>query len=821
MSGISKICVERKGDGRLPSTHEAGRAAPGKHYAFSGHLSSNRVSIAEFDSKVLLGATLAQRGYTSVLGQQWLLYESITRLPPGVMLFKSFNKYHQSAMAQARRSGYRVVILDEELLAQTEVKAIEALCTEGIFEWPDLMLTDGKFEHDILKRLSAGKNRIEITGNGRIDLLKPALRPLFQKEIDDIVTRHGDFVLVNTNFSILNSMWQSVEQVTQIQLHAGFIKPNDPASKQMWQDYLDFEHANRSAMHIAIRELARRRPQQPIIVRPHPGEELKHWDGLFDEHPNVKIIREGPHVPWTMACRLLLHTSCTTGFEAHVAGKVALSLVPRPSWITSSLISNHVNPTFADPLALVSAVETVLDGGAAPLPEPHTTSPEYYVWNYASNRAMDRIADLLVEDLPRPSSLTLTALQAAPRDSNLRAKFEVSLEQCKNLFQRVCETCGITEKVDVQELGESLFVVAPAAQIRIAAPRKLDKAHIRAAIDAELRVRHFKNAYEIFKLNFGEAHRHSELCFLAGVACFEMGKYPLALQYFQQATLPDSNVVNLNIAYMLARTHQKLGEFEIARQYADLAYKMGPAALNFFNLLKELSAQTGKRPPKHWIVIGCSHVRYFRYMQVNQPRFFDGSVHLECYEFAGATAFGLANRESVSGAQKGTRELRQNIQNADRVIINFGEIDCRRAAWKAAEMSGRTIDETIVDSAVSLQAYIEHEILPYNKNIILVGAKPQIIGDDDFYKNSLADDRTIFKPLEEREKVTSNFNRQLRDFAGKLKVDYIDLDDELRDERSRQNFFDQAFWDTYADDTHGNVDYFARLYFERLKPFAQ
>lgn len=775
----------------------------------------------EFESKALLAATLAQRGYTVVLGQQWLLYENIPRLPPGVILFKSFNKFHQAAMAQARRSGYRVVILDEEMLAQTEVKAIEALCTEGIFQRPDLILADGQFEHDILKRLSSGMNRIEITGNGRIDLLKPALRPLFQKEIDEIIARYGDFVLVNTNFSIFNSVWQSVEQVTQIQLQSGFINPSDQASMQTWQDYLDFEDANRTAMHIAIRELARRRPRQQIIVRPHPGEELKRWDGLFAEYPNVKIIREGAHIPWTMACQLLLHTSCTTGFEAQVAGKLALSLTPRPSWITSSLISNHVNPTFSDPLAMVSVVEAILDGGAAPSSQPQGTPPEHYVWNYAGNSATNRIADLLVVDLPRTASMTLPALQGVPRDPKLKTKFEVSLRDCSGLLERVRETCRIAEKFDVQELGESLFTVAPATRVRIEHPRMLDKAQIRAVMDAEMRAGRFKNAYEVFKQNFGEAHRHGEICFFAGITCFEMGEYRLALQYFQHATLPESNAVNPNVAFMLARTHQKLQHFEIARRYADLAYKMVPAALNFFGLLVELSTQTGKPPPEHWIVIGCSHVRYFRYMQVNQPCFFDGSVHLECHEFAGATAFGLANMESMSGAQKGTRELRQNIRHADRVIINFGEIDCRRAAWKAAETSGRTIDETISDSVAHLQAYVEGEILPYNKKIILVGAKPQIIGNNDFYKNSLSDERTVFKPLEDREKVTSDFNQRLRRFAGKLKIDYVDLDDKLCDEESRLNFFEQAFWDTYTDDTHGNVDYFARLYFERLKSFKR
>jgi surface carbohydrate biosynthesis protein len=775
----------------------------------------------EFDSKALLAATLAQRGYAVVVGQQWLLYDNIARLPPGVVLFKNFNKVHQPYMAQARQAGHRVVILEEELLAQTEEKAIEVLCTDGIFELPDLILADGQFEHDILKRLSGGKVRIEITGNGRIDLLKPDLRPLFQAQIDAIKLRYGDFVLVNTNFAILNSIWQSTEQVTQIQLVAGFIKPNDPASLQTWRDYLDFEEANRTAMYAAIRELARRRPKQSIIIRPHPGEDLKRWDGLFAEFPNVRVIREGAHIPWTMACRVLLHTSCTTGFEAQVAGKAALSLVPLPSWITASFISNHVNPTFADPIEFVSAAENIIDGGAAPAPKPAATSPEHYVWNCAANNATRRIAELLLEGLPPPKPMALPTLQGTLRDEQLKTKFDVSLLRCSETIQSVRDTCKIAEKLEVQELGDRLFAVGPAGQIQIDLPPKLDQKQIGAAMDAALRNGHFKQAYEIFKQTFGEAHRHGELCFLAGVACFELGNYALALQYFQHATIPASNMVNCNTAFMLARTHQKLGELEIARRYVELAYSQVPTSPNFFNLLKELSAATGKRVPRHWVVIGCSHVRYFRYMQVNQPRFFDGSVHLECYEFAGATAFGLGNPASDSGALKATRELRPRITLADRVLINFGEIDCRRAAWKAAATSGRAIDETISESAAHLQTYIEREVLPYNKKVLLLGAKPQIIMDDDFYKNSIVDERTIFKPLDQRERVTLSFNAQLKAIASKLNIDYADLDSVLASDASRREFFEHAFWDSYTDDTHGNVDYFASLYFQQLKAYCQ
>ena len=56
----------------------------------------------EFDSKALLAAALAERGYAVVLGQQWMVNANLDRLPPGVMLYKSFNRIHHAAMLQAR-----------------------------------------------------------------------------------------------------------------------------------------------------------------------------------------------------------------------------------------------------------------------------------------------------------------------------------------------------------------------------------------------------------------------------------------------------------------------------------------------------------------------------------------------------------------------------------------------------------------------------------------------------------------------------------------------------------------------------------------------
>lgn len=773
----------------------------------------------EFESKCLLAAVLAERGYSVVLGQQWMLYANMDRVPPGVFLFKSFNKIHQAAMKLARQSGHRVVILEEELLAQTEEQAIAGMCAEGIFDLSDLILANGKFEHDILKRLGGGKGRIEITGNGRIDILKPALQSIFQDEVDAIKAKHGEFVLINTNFSIRNSIWQNLEQVTQIQIQAGFVRPGDPDSVKRWEEYVAFEDRNIKAMHAAIRELARRRPQQKIVVRPHPGEDLKRWDGLYSDFPNVAVIREGAHIPWTLASRVLLHSSCTTGFEAKVAGKIAFSLLPVRDWISNSILSNHVNLAFENPADIVAQTEKILDGVPPPAHAP-SIDVGNYIWNWSDKDGTARVAGLLVEGLAAPAPIELPALQGVTMNDKMREKFNVSLERCTEILKRIAKAAGNREKLNIHSVGEGLFFVSKhAIAMNTSTPNKFDPAALLADMQNAVQARNFEGAYASFKKNFGDAHRYPDLCFLAGIAVSELGKYELALQYFQQATAAAGKTVNYNYAFSLARTYEKLKDYENAWRYAQLAYQMVPVEPNFFGLYRHLCSLTKRKAPEHWLVIGCSHVRYFRYMQINQPKFFGSDVHLECYEFGGATAYGLGNPNSDSGALKTTQQLRQQMTAADRVLINFGEIDCRRAAWKAASISGRPIEEHIAESAAHLDAYVEREILPFNRNVLVIGAKPQIIADNDFYRNSLEDERTIFRPLAEREKVTLAFNAQLRAFAGRRNLDYTDIDDVLLSEPSRRDFFDRAFWDSFTDDTHGNVDFFAGLYFERLQKF--
>lgn len=418
----------------------------------------------EFDGKALLAATLAKRGYCVLFGEQWTIGTNFARLPPGAALFKSFNALHRPAMAAARAAGHHVHVLEEELLAHTEAKAIGNFCTEGIFKVPEVIIANGEFEKATLVGFGASAARVEVAGNPRIDILKPAFRAFYQREVDAIRARFGRFVLVNTNFGTVNSFCVDLDEVTRIHVQAGFVKPHDPDSIAAWNDQIEFEQLNKAAIISAVKDLCRRRPDLTVVIRPHPAEDLARWNGVFAALPRVSVVREGPHVPWTLACDLLLHTSCTTGFEAHVAGRNALSLVAKPNWISRSFISNRLNPMFDDPAMLAEAASAALETGAVAEGSLGRAGAEHYVWNIGERNSGNRLATVLTRELPGPrGKVALPALEIFKRQPQHKAKFSLSLAACGDAVGRIFGIIGQPPPLTLDQIGDSLFYLAPAA----------------------------------------------------------------------------------------------------------------------------------------------------------------------------------------------------------------------------------------------------------------------------------------------------------------------------------------------------------------------
>src|SRR5215510_4285371 len=73
------------------------------------------IASRELDSRLLLAAIAAARGFEVVLGQKWLIEDNIERMTPGIYCSKTLTVRDAKMLKRAKQAGYTVVAVDEEM----------------------------------------------------------------------------------------------------------------------------------------------------------------------------------------------------------------------------------------------------------------------------------------------------------------------------------------------------------------------------------------------------------------------------------------------------------------------------------------------------------------------------------------------------------------------------------------------------------------------------------------------------------------------------------------------------------------------------------
>lgn len=308
-------------------------------------------SARELDAKLLVAGIAAESGFDVIVGQQWLLNFNWQHLPPGVVVFKGNNAVQHVNIRNAKRAGHRIATLEEEALGVVDAAEIRRLYSSGVEADCDLLFMQGEFQRQALaQRFPSAAERMIVTGNPRIDLLRPLLLKAWQAESDCIRNRFGRFILVNTNYATINSHWGDMLSYYDVAVNAQVFRPNNREDDELFDEQVAWERTNIQAMINLVRLLEADTPSIPIVIRPHPSERLDSWEYAFAGRSRIHVVREGHHLPWTLASEILVHTSCTTGAEAFIAGRPSIGLRVGSSRFHDFFLSNLVNPTFESPI---------------------------------------------------------------------------------------------------------------------------------------------------------------------------------------------------------------------------------------------------------------------------------------------------------------------------------------------------------------------------------------------------------------------------------------------------------------------------------------
>lgn len=423
----------------------------------------------ELHSRLQVASHLLRLGYPVVFGQQWSLFANAAALPPGLMVFKTINNIQAQNMARARAAGHLIAATDEEVLICTDDKCFMLGFSPVGAENCDLFLAQSSAHKESVLRTYPGfRGQIEVTGNPRIDLMSAGQKSAFEAKGAALRKEHGPYLLFNTNFSSINTMWGSLQRIAEICIKIGQLDPNDPKSVAEFHALIAWEQKNHAELTQLMSWAVQNCPNHKIVIRPHPTERKEYWEEQAAGNPRVLVVpRSDPH-PWIMGADLVMHTSCTTGLEATLLNKPVINLYPseRPDFVP---ILGRINPTFATWQDAAAAAKTFLETGGGPVVANKeafaATLAEYYPGykdGAAARAVSEKLAGLLsTRGAPPKAGYVLQmrspGFQTYQRSPELKDKFTVSAEEVAAAIRAEASLTGLSGQLHIKQLDDSLF----------------------------------------------------------------------------------------------------------------------------------------------------------------------------------------------------------------------------------------------------------------------------------------------------------------------------------------------------------------------------
>jgi surface carbohydrate biosynthesis protein len=276
-----------------------------------------------------------------IIGDQKEISRYIHRFSPGFYLDKSIAPTKVKHFTKLKSLGFSVISQCEEGFVYRDrsrylherVSKVAASKIEKFFCWGE--------EHasDIRSKLTDGIE-IQIIGNARLDLLGPKFSGYWDEHVQEIRQKHGQYILVNTNFSRYNRLTSVTDVVTLLNMRGTL---GGEVGKNYYSGLVS--HLGSLFHHFlsAIEVLAREFPGYQIVVRPHPGESKEPYLEIQKKLSNVTVSWRGNAIPWILGSIGVVHNSCTTGVESALLEKPVISFMPLKNSRFDSFLPNELS----------------------------------------------------------------------------------------------------------------------------------------------------------------------------------------------------------------------------------------------------------------------------------------------------------------------------------------------------------------------------------------------------------------------------------------------------------------------------------------------
>lgn len=281
----------------------------------------------ELDYKIILAAKVFNKSQNIFIGENAAIDHVVKFSKGGVFVGKSFiTPYVLNDLSRLQilhNNDVSIVYLDEEgaIYTSDEEHWKNILLNKfnaSILNSNDTLLTWGDFQKNVY---NSTEHDCEIISSGtpRMTLLSK-----YSKILSKPKNAPEKYILVNTNFGFaINNQGNTYYVNSKVKTH-------QDNQKDMDYKFGIWSHKNITMTHYVymLYTLTKKFPNQYIVLRPHPSENVSFYIKMFAKYPNIIIDSTETAAHWIKYADVLINDGSTSALEAYFLGTPVINYIP-------------------------------------------------------------------------------------------------------------------------------------------------------------------------------------------------------------------------------------------------------------------------------------------------------------------------------------------------------------------------------------------------------------------------------------------------------------------------------------------------------------
>ena len=322
------------------------------------------IASRELDAKLLLGLVAAERGHDVVVGSIENMRTPLLKgwFPPGVFHTKDLcptpNKV--AFLKELKQRGFWVTSQDEEtrIIIDDEAQSLDpSRFGERSLTFVDTVFFFGNRDLSVLGKIYPEfQNKFILSGSPRVDLWQTTAKERSQQAPNErsyfgILSNFG-FPFVNDSLiAWLEQSRKNNELDDSIDFWGGSIR------KQLQNMEAAFQFV------MMVETVAKSMPEIQFVVRPHPTESTVTWENIFGNRcSNLTVEKRGSTHDFLVGAQGIIHSGCTTGFEAFFSQVPCISYCFAPDdggYRSASALVNRLGMVTTNPAEVCAAIDSL------------------------------------------------------------------------------------------------------------------------------------------------------------------------------------------------------------------------------------------------------------------------------------------------------------------------------------------------------------------------------------------------------------------------------------------------------------------------------